>query len=319
MLTRRDFFKNGLWPLGALCLPAAPLTGFDLPDTGPASHKSESPLSIRLKSITPQTPWTLIKQIKVRFRTFHCQGMVKIGSDFWVSSVEMTPVNGVIDRSSGAGHLFRISDSGDKLAEVSIGEPAIFHPSGIDFDGHHIWIAAAAYRPDSEAIIYRFDPDSQQLTEVFRWQDHVGGVAANPDDHTLHGISWASRKFYSWDLSPEGQLRKPYPSPAQLARLNPAFYIDYQDNQYLGGQEMLYTGLAVYKDPKDNKFALGGLEIVDLDKGLPVHQTPVPLWSPVTGRPMTTNPSCFELTRENKVRACFMPDDDDSTIYVYEV
>jgi len=279
----------------------------------------ESPLSRQLKLLTRTTAWTLVKEIKVQFKTFHCQGMVKIGDEFWVSSVEINiPAGGTFDRSKGAGHLFKIDSTGKLLADLAIGEGSIYHPSGIDFDGAHIWIAAAEYRPDSQAIIYKVDTHTTQIKEVFRWKDHIGGIARNTATNTLHGISWGSRRFYQWPLDKEGQVRQPLPAPAEIAILNPSFYIDYQDNQYLGGQEMLYTGLNAYKRPGGNTFALGGIDIVDLSKSQPVHQVPLQLWSPASGAVMTQNPSFFELTEGGKVRGYFMPDDNESTIFVYE-
>ena len=331
MSDRRKFLKSGLLPAGAiyfssaLAAPARLLAATGEADKAasaaatPQSRTEESPLSKQLKGISKTTPWLLVKEIKVQFKTFHCQGMVKIGDDFWVSSVEINmPPNGVFDRSKGAGHLFKIDGSGRLLAEVTIGEGSIYHPSGIDFDGTHIWIAAAEYRPDSQAIIYKLDTRTMQLKEVFRWKDHIGGIARNTATNTLHGISWGSRRFYQWELDKEGQVRQPLIPPAEAATLNPSFYIDYQDNQYLGGQEMLYTGLSAYKKPGGNTFALGGMEIVDLGKSQPIHQVPIQLWSPSSGAVMTQNPSFFELTEENKVRAYFMPDDNESTIFVYE-
>jgi hypothetical protein len=245
--------------------------------------------------------------------------MVRIGDEFWVSSVEVNiPANGVFDRTKGLGHLFRIDSSGNLLAQLPIGEGSIYHPSGIDFDGVHIWIAAAEYRPDSQAIIYQVDPKTMQIREIFRWNDHIGGIARNTATNTLHGISWGSRRFYQWKLDKDGQVRHPLATPAETAILNNSYYIDYQDNQYLGGQEMLYTGLASYHKPGGAPFALGGIEIVDLAKSQAVHQLPVQLWSPATGAVMTQNPSFFELTAEGKIRAYFMPDDNESTIFVYE-
>lgn len=351
MTQRRDFLKTGLLPFGAICLSplfsagalsVAPITagepftsgspvtsGAHFTSSPSASPSGPSPLSSRLKTLTRNTGWTLVSEIRVRFKTFHCQGMVKIGNDFWVSSVEIvTTPEGTQSRSNGAGHLFKIDGSGNLLSDIAIGEGAIYHPSGIDFDGSHIWIAAAEYRPDSQSIIYQFDPENQLLREVFRWQDHIGGVARNKDSNTLHGISWGSRRFYQWQLSEKGLPRgafqipndtfTPYKSPSNSATLNHSFYIDYQDNQYLGGQEMLYTGLTSYKNSRGDKFALGGLEIVDLDKGHAVHQVPLQLWSPVSGAVMTQNPSFFELSEEGKIRAYFMPDDNESIIYIYE-
>ncbi|HVU58445.1 MAG TPA: DUF6454 family protein [Puia sp.] len=316
MTDRRQFIKRTLLPAGALCLPSVLAARTLSVET---SRMAEHPLSARLKTLTRNTTWTLITGIKVGFKTFHCQGMVRIGDEFWVSSVEigMTP-DGQVDRTTGKGHLFRISSAGRKLDDIAIGEGSIYHPSGIDFDGEHIWIAAAEYRPDSQAIIYCFDPSKKELKEVFRWQDHIGGIARNKDTNTLHGISWGSRRFYKWQLDENGNVRQPLAAPNDAAMLNHSFYIDYQDNQCLGGREMLYTGLSTYRRPNGQPMALGGLEIVDLEKGLPVHQVPVQLWSPATGAVMTQNPSFFELMPDDRIRAYFMPDDNDSTIYVYE-
>jgi hypothetical protein len=316
MTDRRQFLKRTLLPAGALCLPSL-LTAQVYPEA--SGSAAESALSKRLKTITRNTTWNLISTIKVQFKTFHCQGMVRIGDDLWVSSVEIEmSSDGVFDRSKGKGHLFKISSAGELLADIAIGEGAIYHPSGIDFDGTHIWIAAAEYRPDSRAIIYKFDPEKKVLQEVFRWEDHIGGIARNKETNTLHGISWGSRRFYKWSLDEKGNVHMPAGSPKDTAILNPSFYIDYQDNQYLGGQEMLYTGLSVYKRTGMPSMVLGGLEIVHLEKGCAVYQVPVQLWSPVTGAVMTQNPTFFELMPDNRVRAYFMPDDNQSTLFVYE-
>jgi hypothetical protein len=316
MTDRRQFIKRTLVPAGALCLPSV------LQARSPQAEKTrlpENPLSTRLKTLTRDSAWTLVTGIKVNFKTFHCQGMVRIGDEFWVSSVEVnTTPEGLLDRTTGKGHLFRIGSAGNLLDDIAIGEGSIFHPSGIDYDGQYIWIAAAEYQPDSQAIIYRFDPAKKELKEQFRWQDHIGAIARNKDMNTLHGISWGSRKFYKWQLDNNGNVRMPLPAPKDAATINHAFYIDYQDNQFIGGQQMLYTGLSVYKRSGAQALALGGLEIVDLDKGLAVHQVPVQLWSPVTGAAMTQNPSFFELLPDNRIRGYFMPDDNESTIYVYE-
>ena len=31
----------------------------------------------------------------------------------------------------------------------------MYHPGGIDYDGRHIWVPVAEYRPNSRSIIYR--------------------------------------------------------------------------------------------------------------------------------------------------------------------
>jgi hypothetical protein len=59
------------------------------------------------------------------------------------------------------------------------------------------------------------------------------------------------------------------------------------------------------------------MDLVDLGDGRPLHQVPVPLW-PAGGLAMTHNPAWIEPTATG-LRAYFMPEDDASTLYVYEV
>ena len=35
----------------------------------------------------------------------------------------------------------------------------MYHPGGIDYDGRHIWVSVAEYRPNSRSIVYRIDPE----------------------------------------------------------------------------------------------------------------------------------------------------------------
>ena len=156
------------------------------------------------------------------------------------------------------------------------------------------------------------------MKEVFRWEDHLGAIALNPDTQILHGASWGSRRLYHWDSKAVAKKQgSPEPIP-YTSQPNPSSYIDYQDNQYLGGGEMLYSGVATYKKPGEPIFSLGGLEIWDLLQGQVVHQLPISLWSSKTGRVMTQNPCFLEAGAPNQVRAYFLPDDMESTLYVYE-
>ncbi|MBW8861268.1 MAG: hypothetical protein JF601_02710, partial [Acidobacteria bacterium] len=62
---------------------------------------------------------------------------------------------------------------------------------------------------------------------------------------------------------------------------------------------------------------LGGIEIIDLVRGQPLFQVPVLLWT-ASGLAMTQNPMWLEETKTG-LRAYFMPEDDASTIYIYDV
>src|SRR3954462_9844310 len=119
-----------------------------------ATADMRSVVGERVAKLTRASTWTLISSVPIRFRTFHPQGMVKIGETLVVSSVE------VIDRDAGrgVGHLFKLDMAGNLLADLRLGEGAIYHPGGIDYDGHDIWVPVAEYRPDSRSIIYRVDP-----------------------------------------------------------------------------------------------------------------------------------------------------------------
>jgi hypothetical protein len=274
-------------------------------------------LAERLLSIDRATAWTPAGTIPVQFPTFHPQGMVRIGDVFFVSSVEVKRAPapdpkqpGGRDAGAGVGHLFKVSADGALLDDLILGEGDAYHPGGIDFDGRYIWVPVAEYRPDSHAIVYRVDPRTMTATLVLRAADHIGAVVHDRQTGMLHGVSWGSRRFYDWTLSPTGQASAPKVVP------NRASYIDYQDCHGLDGRRMLCSGLAGYRAPQGAPFQLGGWEIVDLADHRPVWQAPIALWAP-SGRVMTQNPFFAEATAIG-VRAWFMPDDNRSTIYVYE-
>ena len=277
-------------------------------------------LQQRLLQVDRATAWTPAGAVALDFATHHPQGMVRVGAEFFVSSVEVRratvrydPPRDGHDRDAGAGvgHLFRIGPDGARRADLVLGEGDIYHPGGIDYDGRFIWVAVAEYRPNSRSIVYRVDPATMTATEVLRVDDHIGAIAYDREHGRLYGVSWGGRRFYAWRL--RGDARPSRPSVVA----NRAHYIDYQDCHYLGGRRMLCSGLAEYRtSPDADAFALGGWEIVDLHDFRPVWQSPIPLWAP-SGRPMTQNPFAVEPTATG-LRAYFMPDDDSSTIFTFD-
>jgi len=283
-------------------------------------------LNDTIPKLTRATQWQQKAAVTLQFPTFHPQGMVKIGDAFFVSSVDIRKpttrfpsLQGGYDRDTGegVGHLFKFDAEGRLLADLTLGEGSIYHPGGIDFDGRHIWVPVAEYRPNSQSIIYKVDPETMKATEVFRFKDHIGGIVHNTDDKSLHGVSWGSRRFYAWPLDAQGSITNAGAAPENLRVANPALYIDYQDCHFIGRSRMLCSGLNNYRvSPDAPVFRLGGLEIVDLRDNRPVYQLPVELWSP-SGLPMTQNPFWVEPAGQG-VRAYFMPDDDKSTLFTYE-
>ena len=281
----------------------------------------------RVMALTRDSSWKPVTSIAVEFPTHHPQGMVKIGDTFYVTSVEIKvpttrfpkPVDGYDrDPGQGIGHLFKIDKTGKLLADLPLGEGTMYHPGGIDYDGTSIWVPVAEYRPGSRSIIYRVDPSRMQATEVFRFADHIGAIVHNTDDNTLHGVSWGSRRFYRWTLDKQGKVTNGDVPPEKLGSMNISHYVDYQDCKYVAGRRMLCSGVTeVRQRPDATPFRLGGLDLVDLSGGRPLHQVPVLLWT-AGGLDMTHNPVWLEPTATG-LRGYFMPEDNTSTIYVYDV
>lgn len=281
----------------------------------------------RVRTLTRESAWTLVKSVPIAFTTHHPQGMVKIGDTLFVSSVEIKvrtrrypkPIDGFDrDTGEGVGHLFKMDSSGKLIADVAVGEGAMYHPGGIDYDGRYIWVPVAEYRPNSRTIVYRVDPETMKAEEVLRFADHLGAVARNTDDNTLHAVSWGSRRFYRWKLDRAGKIADALAAPEKIRTLNPSHYVDYQDCKYAGARRMLCTGVTEIRPPAPGSLLrLGGLDLVSLEDGRPLHQVPVLLWTP-SGFAMTQNPVWLEPTATG-LRAYFMPEDDTSTLYIYEV
>ena len=276
--------------------------------TQPGGDIPRSAIADRVSRLTRSTEWIRVSTIPVQFRTFHPQGMVKIGDRFFVSSVE------VHNREAGAGvgHLFQFDASGRLLADLTLGEGAMYHPGGIDYDGRYIWVPVAEYRPDSRSIVYRIDPGTMKAEEMLRFNDHLGAIVHDTDNQSLHAVSWGSRAFYSWPMAPDGSIR----STGVRRAANPSHYVDYQDCKYSGRGTMVCTGVAEIRRSRDETpFRLGGIELIDLGDHRPRHQVPLLQW--VNGIDLTHNPAWLEPTADG-VRGYFMPEDDRSTVYVLE-
>jgi len=282
----------------------------------------EPGLAPQITRLTRATGWIARDAVPIRFKTHHPQGLVKIGDRLFMSSVEVTaptrrfaaPRDGV-DRDAGAGvgHLFQFDMTGNLIGDLKLGEGAIYHPGGLDYDGRHIWVAVAEYRPNSRSIVYRIDPHTMTANEVFRFGDHLGALVHDTETHSLHGVSWGSRIFYRWPLKRDGQVRTAA-LPERVA--NPSHYIDYQDCKFAGQRRMACTGVTELRvTPGSEPFRLGGIDLVSLRDHRPIHQVPLLLWT--GGLDLAHNAVWLEATASG-LRGYFVPEDDDSTLYVYE-
>ncbi len=186
------------------------------PIAGTVATDTEVTIADRITKLTRDSVWKPVASVPISFRTYHPQGLVKTRDRFFLSSVE------VRDRDSGkgVGHLFAMDTRGDLITDLKLGEGSIYHPGGIDYDGTSIWVPVAEYRPNSRSIVYRVDPGTMKATEMFRFADHIGAIVHNTDDHTLHGVSWGSRRFYRWTLDSAGRVTNANADPEKLRTLN---------------------------------------------------------------------------------------------------
>lgn len=278
----------------------------------PASSEEEPPVVKEFRKLGKGTHWHPAAEIKLQFSAYHPQGMVIIGDRIFFSTVQ------VFSRvaNTGAGRLYETNRKGEMVKAQKIGEGAMYHPGGIDYDGERLWVPVAEYRPNSRSIVYHVDPNTFEATEVFRFNDHLGAIVFNREERELWGVSWGSRRFYTWPVTEDLTVEEP--SRPESAS-NGSHYIDYQDCHYVGGGYALCGGLNAYKIVQNPQihFALGGLDLIDLSQNQALHQIAVPKWV----RPrlvMTNNPFYYEMTGIG-LRFYFMPEDDEAaTIYVYD-
>lgn len=164
----------------------------------PPNTRPDSREACAISRLSSETQWRLKKEVVFQFDTYHPQGMTRCGDCFFLSSVEIIESAGSENvLGVGRGHLFRTDFNGVLTGHIELGEGAIYHPGGIDFDGTWLWVPVAEYRPNSRSIIYRVEPNTMKTYEVFRTQDHIGALVRRPAGQGLHGFSWASQRHYA--------------------------------------------------------------------------------------------------------------------------
>lgn len=248
--------------------------------------------------------WELVGRHPLSFPTHHPQGLAFGNGRTFVSSVEITeqprPAVDPAQRSTGTGvgHLF-VMEEGELIHDLRLGDGAIYHPGGIDFDGESVWVPLAEYRANSRSVVYGIDPVTLAVRERFRVADHVGWVVRDPERDVIYGGTWGSRRFCTW--TPEGRELDSWE--------NPSNFIDYQDCQYVAPGLLLCAGIAIVPQPSGGHYELGGIALVDILNRRIVHELPVPEFS-TTGHVVTRNP--FAVTMgEAGLQLHVAPDDGD--------
>jgi hypothetical protein len=308
--------KKVIFALAAALTIGTVTTAFASPDALDSGKKGTQ-LEEKFQKLTRNNIWEQKEKFDLQFNTYHPQGMTKIGDLYYMSSVEIIekpakydqPRDGY-DRSpgKGIGHLFLFNEEGKLLKDLKFGEGNIYHPGGIAYDGKSIWLSVAEYRPNSKSIIYKVNPETMKSQEVFRTNDHIGGILRGEKQGTLKAVSWGSRTFY--EFNEKGKvLRKSN---------NPSHFIDYQDCENAGKNNMICSGITELpqQGSATAKYELGGLALLDMKTMDMVHELPITLVSP-HGHAVTRNPVFLENTKQGlKMHA--VPDDDQSSMLVYE-
>ena len=257
--------------------------------------RTDAAIAATVASFTRTTRWQLVNELALNFDSYHPQGMALVDSTWWISTVDVR---------SQRGYVMAADDRGDLVEQVPIGDSWRYHPGGMDFDGTTFWISCAEYRPDSTTTVYRMRPGDGPH-RAFDVDDHVGAIARCGPEGDLVGWSWGSRRFYRWSV--EGQLR--------AARVNPAFFVDHQDCQWLGDGHLLCAGVAEVGLASGPGW-LGGLGLLDVDDLVMEREVPFPIYSSASGRVVTHNPIWAEI-RGDQLILHLLPDDGMSTILSY--
>ena len=278
-----------------------------------------SEISDKFIGLTKDAKFELISRIECKFNTYHPQGILKIGDNYYISSVEVLEARRKYDQPDefgydrtagrGIGHLFKVDAEGNLVKDLILTEGRMYHPSGIDFDGTHIWVGVAEYRPDSRSTIFKVDTNLTNAEKIFTVGDHIGGLVYDRDDDLLYGLSWGSRRIYCWT-----------PGGFELYRYkNPSHFVDYQDAKYVGDNLMLASGMnkfnfgiAGQKDVRE----FGGMALIELPTGRIINEIPVLVYCG-NGCVITHNPMYISISNE-KLQFYFAPQDNKTIIYIYQ-
>ncbi|KAL6245646.1 hypothetical protein RBB50_007645 [Rhinocladiella similis] len=332
VLSASSIFAGGLATNITIHQPNVAFVPTPLPAPGAASNFEAIIEQFNLLGRT--TVWNLVKKIKFEGDTGEPEGMVNIGEERYilgggqwtnktVSYGKNVIINGT-DRTPGSGyaHLTVYDGQGKRVADATLTAPGAieYHIGGIEYDGDKIWATIAQYRPNTTATIISVDPTTLEDQNVFHYADHLGGIVHDTQKQELSTLNWGARNASVWDLS-KAPAACPYPEfshPKSVAR-NPSYFIDYQDCKFLGYSQvyagrptMMCSGVATYS----NNVTVGGLAVVDTETMVPYSEVPLTLLSDL-GTPITQNPFDVALV-DGKMRLYFLPDQRNSTLYVYE-
>ena len=318
--------------------PNVPIAPSPLPAPIAATHADE--LAAAFLNLGRSTQWDLISAVQLEGDTGEPEGMVLLGDERVVLSAgdwtvptkafgkdangTSIIINGT-DRDAGAGFAHLIvynTTDGTRIADATLTEAGSeeYHTGGVDYDGEHLWLTLAQYRPNSTATLVKVDPATLQPTPVLRIADHAGGSIHDTKTNKLVTLNWGGRNASVWDLSQSYTLDD-FSQPAEVIR-TPSYFVDYQDCKFVGypsclgsKSTALCSGVATIGSG-NSSYNLGGIALIDTETMIPLVEVPIALSSQL-GTRMTQNPVDVKVV-DGRLRLYWLPDQHNSTLYIYE-
>ena len=267
-------------------------------------------IRMKLLGTTLSTEWEFVNRIPLNFKTYHPQGLVKMGKRYFLSTVHI-PKNesGELNRCGiGRGYLVEFDKNGEKKNEIELCDAYVYHSGGIDTDGRVIYVPVSEYRKESTCHIYKFNLETFGIEgEVFRFPDHIGAIAVDTETNRIYGMSWAGRKIYVWD----------YKWNLLYVNSNPVENVHYQDVKHLGGDILICAGFSWHQVGCE-KIGVGGMDMIDANTCLPTHRIMVTTKTH-TGRLLVKNAFYWEIEFPD-LYLYFVPDDDENShLEIYKI
>lgn len=311
----------------------------------PAHATSDGAAIVKLfPNLGRSTTWNLISKTKFEGDTGEPEGMARVGDDrYFISAGQWTvpttkypqPINGT-DRTTGAGfaHTLIYDGQGRLVANATLTPPGDieYHTGGIDYDGRYLWATLSQYRPNSTATIVQIDPLTLKKKDMFRTNDHNGGIVHDTVTDDVVTLNWGGRNATTWSLRdyPHGFTPLPGFTAPKASVPDPSFFIDYQDCKFIGHHALpdaMAARVGHQNSPRPimfcggvatigSSFHLGGIALIDLETMSPLWEVPIAMTSDL-GVSVTQNPIDIAVV-DGKLRIYCLPDQHNSTLYIYE-
>ena len=194
--------------------------------------------------IEPFEKWINVANIDLPFETYHPQGIVKIGDDFFLTAID----------GNRAAYLIKFtmkpsSTAATLIRQVRLADPSVtdrIHPGGIDYDPstNRIWCPLAEKTAGTSASILIINPDDLSYENAGYILDHLGTTIVDVENSRIRMIDYHTG-MYSFQLRPGVG----FPSDIHTADkfVLPGERIEYQDCKHLSQSYALCGGTGPHR------------------------------------------------------------------------